>query len=282
MDINKLFKAFVKPAVYEPGDAVMWTDPYIARQLLEIHLNPDIDAASRKPQSIEKTLEFIDKSCINPGMQILDMGCGPGIYTEKIAAKGHHVTGVDFSENSIDYARKTASLNKSNVEYICQNYLELDFLEKFDLILMIYTDLGVLVPDDREILLDKIFAALKPGGIFIFDVLNDKNLEEKFPEQQSWNVSEGGFWREQPYLELINGFHYREEKVFLRQHTIVDKTENYIKYRFWTNYFNATNLIPILAGHGFENIESNDNVLPKSDIWNGENVSFYKMNKPVK
>lgn len=280
MDFQKLFQSSVKPVLYEPGDAKMWTDPYISQQLLKIHLDPNIDAASRKPESIKRTLEFIYNFCNKSGIHILDLGCGPGIYTKEIAARGHEVTGMDFSENSIAYAKKQASINNQNIEYICQNYLELDYVEKFDLITMIYADFGVLIPVERERLLQNIFTALKPGGMFIFDVLNDKNLEIKFPDHKSWNVSLGGFWRELPYLELINGFHYEAEHVYLKQHTIIDQAEICTKYRFWTHYFNSTAIITMISDYGFENIDLYDNVLPESDIWNGDNVTFCKTNKP--
>lgn len=280
MDFQELIESSVKPSLYEPGDAIMWTDPYISQQLLKIHLNPDIDAASRKPESIKNTLEFIYNFCDKTGMYILDLGCGPGIYTKEIATRGHKITGIDFSKNSIAYAKKEASKDKLNIEYVCQNYLELDYTEKFDLVTMIYTDFGVLIPEERERLLQNIFKALKPGGVFIFDVLNDKNLEAKFPDHDSWNVSEEGFWRETPYLELIKGFHYEEEHVYLKQHTILDQSEICIKYRFWIHYFNSNTLRSLLSDHGFENIELYDNVLPHSDIWNGDNITFCKTNKP--
>ncbi len=279
MDFNELIKASTKPTLYEPGDALMWADRYISKQLLKIHMDPNIDAASRKPESIKKTLEFIYDLCEKSGMNILDLGCGPGIYTQDIAAKGHYVTGMDFSENSIAYAKNQANRNKLRIEYVCKNYLMLDYLEKFDLIMMIYTDFGVLIPDDRKRLLQNVFHALKPGGIFIFDVLNDKNLDVKFPEQQSWDVSNGGFWRESPYLELVNGFRYNKENVYLKQHSIIDQSGSCTKYRFWIHYFNSGTLIPMLSDHGFENIELYNNVLSESDIWNGENVTFCKMNK---
>ncbi len=260
---------------------MMWTDPYISKQLLKMHLDPEIESATRTPESIRRTLNFIQGYCKKPGMQILDLGCGPGMYTEKLAEEGHQVTGMDISENSIEYARSQAMKNNLEIEYICQNYLNLDIHNRYDLIIMIYTDFGVLIPSDRNILLRKVHNALAPGGIFIFDVINDRNLEEKFQEEKAWTVNEGGFWRKDKYLELINGFHYPKNHVFLMQHSIMDEKDNLVRYRFWTHYFNKEILIPQLADHGFENIESKINVLPEGNVWNGENITFYKINKPV-
>jgi len=281
MDFKDLKNIGQKPKLYEPGDAIMWTDDYISRQLLEFHLNPEIDAATRKPQSIENTLEFILKFCHRPKMQILDLGCGPGIYTEKLAQKGHHVAGVDFSDNSIKYAKHQAIEKRLDIDYICQNYLDLNFDKKFDLIILIYTDFGVLIPKERDELLSKVHAALKPGGVFIFDVLNDRNLDQKFQDQRIWQIEDGGFWRNYSYLELINGIHYQNEHVYLKQHTIIDEKETCMTYRFWIHYYNADRLTPILWKKGFENIETFEKILPESDVWNGENVTFYTTKKPI-
>jgi len=281
MNFNKLTELSKKPKLYEPGDAMMWTDPHISKQLLKIHLDPEIDSATRKPESIRRTLNFIKGYCKNKGMEILDLGCGPGMYTERLAKDGHLVSGMDISENSIEYARSQAMKNNLQIDFICQNYLELDVLNRYDLIIMIYTDFGVLIPDDRDTLLNKIYNALVPGGTFIFDVLNDKNLDDKFPGEQAWTVTEGGFWRPHKYLELINGFHYPEDHVYLMQHSIMDEKDRLVRYRFWTHYFNKETLIPELSDHGFEDIECFENVLPAGDTWNGDNVSFYSLKKPA-
>jgi SAM-dependent methyltransferase len=281
MNINKLTELSEKPGLYEPGDAMMWTDPYISKQLLKAHLDPEIDSATRKPESIRKTISFIMGYCKKQGMEILDLGCGPGLYTEKLAEGGHRVTGLDFSENSIEYARSQARKNNLQIDYICQNYLTLDLRDRFDLIIMIFCDLGVLLPEDRNVLLKKIYNALAPGGVFIFDVINDKNLDDKFPGEKAWTVSEGGFWRPHKYLELINGFHYPENHVYLMQHSIMEENDRLVRYRFWTHYFNKEKLIPELSDYGFENIECFENVLPAGDTWNGDNVSFYSLNKPA-
>jgi SAM-dependent methyltransferase len=279
MDIDKLHLAAHRPELYEKGDSVMWTDEHISNRLLDLHLNPDLDSASRSQVSIDRTLEFILSFCKNNPMSILDLGCGPGIYLERLAVPGHDCTGIDFSANSISYARSQAEEKGLHIHYINQDYLSLDFEEQFDLILLIYTDIGVLLPEERDDLLKRIRRALKPGGLFIFDVLNDKNLEEKFQESQSWSFEFKGFWKPSPYLELVSGFHYPDNKVFLKQHTILDESKQIQNYRFWTHYFNTDDIEEILSSTGFIETEHFENILPAKDIWDGENVTFYKTQK---
>ena len=279
MDIDKLHRAAQKPKVYETGDSSIWTDEHISKKLLELHLNPDIDSASRTLESINKTIEFISAFCGDTPKNILDLGCGPGIYLEKLADLGHNCTGLDFSKNSISYAVNQAKEKRLGISYICQNYLDLEFENQFDLIILIYTDLGVLLPEEREGLLDRIHRALKPGGMFIFDVLNDRNIEQKFQENQSWSFEFSGFWKPAPYLELANGFHYPDEKVFLKQHTVIDESDKIRSYRFWTHYFTPNDMIEMLSSRGFIQTESFDNILPAKNIWDGENVTFYKTQK---
>ena len=279
MDPDKLHLAAQRPALYEKGDSMMWTDEYISQKLLELHLNPDIDSASRSLESIDKTMDFLLSFCKDAPMEILDLGCGPGIYLERLAGKGHKCTGIDFSANSIGYARNQAKEKGLEISYMNQDYLELDFENQFDLILLIYTDIGVLLPEERGELLKRIHRSLKPGGIFIFDVLNDRNLEEKFQESQSWSFEFSGFWKPLPYLELVSGYHYPESKVFLKQHTILDESEQVQNYRFWTHYFNTEEVKEILSSGGFHGTAYFENVLPANDVWDGENVTFYKTQK---
>lgn len=279
MDLDKLQIAAQRPQLYEPGDSVMWTDPHISSKLLEIHLNPELDSASRSQLSINKTLEFI-KSCLpETGMKILDLGCGPGLYLEKLAEWGHDCTGMDFSESSISHAMEQAELKGLDIQYQCQNYLELDFENHFDLIILIYTDIGVLLPDEREHLMDRVYKALKPGGMFVFDVLNGKNSELKFVEDQSWSHTFSGFWSASPYMELVSGFHYSESKVFLKQHTVIDEANKIRNFRFWMHYFEEEEMIALLEARGFRQTESYDHILPANDIWDGENVTFFRTYK---
>ncbi len=65
----------------------MWTDPYISRQLLELHVNPDHDIASRGKTKIENITNWILTQTNKTKLEILDLGCGPGLYAELMAQK---------------------------------------------------------------------------------------------------------------------------------------------------------------------------------------------------
>jgi len=57
-----------------------------------------------------------------------------------MAEKGAKVTGIDFSEKSLNYAKKVATGKGLTVNYVHADYLELETDEKFDLIIMIMCD----------------------------------------------------------------------------------------------------------------------------------------------
>ena len=274
MKIDKIIKISTKPELYKKGTDQMWTDTHISNELLEIHLNQDIGLASRKLSTIESTVNWILDNSSKKRLNILDLGCGPGLYAEKFAKKGHQVTGIDFSINSIDYAQLKAKEKKLDINYINGDYLSLDFGENiYDLIILVFTDLGVLLPDDRNILLGKIRKALKPKGVFIFDLLNDKDIEEKVLPKD-WNLSNGGFWSKNPYLHLSESFHYKTEKVILYQHTLVHEEDNAKCYRFWTHFFSNSDIKEMLAKNGLYVESIHTDVLPSDDLMNDSNVLF--------
>ncbi len=280
MNVADIISKIEKPEIYEKGTAFMWTDEHISKQLLNIHLNPDIDLASRRKSSIEKTANWILDTQKEKGkLNILDLGCGPGLYTEIFAKAGHKVTGIDISKNSIEYAKKSAENKKLDIAYLNSSYLETDLeSDKYDLVVLIFTDLGVLMPAERESLLKMIFRVLKKGGTFIFDVLNDKEIEKK-TSPRTWEASNNGFWKGSPYLALSESFLYREEKVILFQHIIIDTEENIETYRFWTHFFSQNDVQKMLDTHSFIDVKFKEDILPEGDMWNGDNVIFAMVTK---
>ena len=274
MTVTDIYNVAGRPVLYDPGTSFMWTDEYIGKQLLEVHLNPDVDLASRKDSTIRGTVEWILSRTGTVPMDILDLGCGPGLYTERLAACGHRVTGVDISRISIEAARERALQRELDIKYINRDYLELEPVENgYDLVMMIYTDFGVLTPEGRAKLLKMVRGALKPGGLFILDVLNDRDMHGKIPPP-GWESTEKGFWREQPYLALSSSVYYEEEKVMLTRHIVADDERGIETYHFWTRFFSHDDLETLLKECGFADCTFHEDVLPAGTVWEGDNVTF--------
>ncbi len=257
----------------------MWDDPHISKQLLDIHLSQEVDLASRKESSIKSTIDWILNQCPTKKMTVLDLGCGPGLYCEKICEKGHDVTGIDISRNSLDYARSKAKERSHTIEYINSDYLDIKLSpNRYDLVFMVYTDFGVLNPAEQRTILEKIYQALKPNGLFIFDVINDKDLEAKVTPL-NWEIAKDGFWSNKPYMVLSNSFLYPAEKVILYQHIVVSDNDKIKTYRFWTQHFSERDISELISGTGFSLLKSETGDYPESVLGTEKYVSFFTLSK---
>jgi len=129
--------------------------------MLEAHLNPQEEAATRRHEFLDRSVQWISK--IAPPSRyksLLDLGCGPGLYAQRFHEAGYSVTGVDFSRRSIAYAIEQAKLLGSAIEYHYQNYLTMNYRNQFDVVTLIYCDYAVLPLADRLLLLKRIYKVL--------------------------------------------------------------------------------------------------------------------------
>jgi 2-polyprenyl-3-methyl-5-hydroxy-6-metoxy-1,4-benzoquinol methylase len=274
MRIKEVIETTRLPDLYEKGTASMWEDEHISEQLLKMHLNPDIDAASRKRTTIMRTVQWIEARLDGKNKRILDLGCGPGLYCELLVKAGHQVTGMDYSKRSIEHARQEAARNGLNIEYTYQNYLDLDLEEVFDVVTMIYCDFDVLNPEERSLLLGNVHRALKPGGLFVLDTLNMRAPSLIQGKGTSWEAAHSGFWRNEPYLALTEMHHYDEVNVILQQHVVWSGSRPPAIYRFWNHYYSPITLTPILKARGFPTVEYYDGILPDDGEGTSEMVTF--------
>jgi SAM-dependent methyltransferase len=254
IDLSRICQLQEIPQPFEPGEPKFWTDPHIARQMLASHLDPTVDRASRRPETIARSTNWIATSVgLRPGDRILDLGCGPGLYAEQLAQAGFQVTGVDFSQNSIDYAITQAREKKLPIQYRCQDYLQLDDQALFSATLLIYGDLCPLSPQKRAKLLANVRNALKPGGCFILDVTTPL-LRQKYGLKNSWYASGQGFWKPGPHLVLEQGFAYPDD-LFLDQYIVIEGDSKISVYRNWFQDYTPETIRAELSANGFE-IES--------------------------
>lgn len=238
LDIDLLCLLQEQPLPFTPGEPHFWTDPHIARQMLAAHLDPSHDAASRRPEIIDRSVAWISSRIVGdpargwqPGAPILDLGCGPGLYAIRLARAGFQVTGVDFSQNSIDYAVSEARRANLAIQYRCQDYLQLQDQDAYSAVLLIYGDFCPLAPAQRASLLANVYRALKPGGCFIFDVSTPIH-RQRHGLKKRWVAAGQGFWKPGPHLVLEQGFSYPGD-IYLDQYIVVEPEGKISIYRNW-------------------------------------------------
>lgn len=220
----------------------LWTDEYTSKQMLSCHLNESIDLSSRKAEFINRSVEWI-ASEFNIGSEtdLADFGCGPGLYTSRLAKLGASVTGIDFSQRSIEYGKEIAAREQLKINYVNQNYLDFDTEKRFDLVLMIMCDFCVLSPTQRKKILDIFHKILKPNGSVLLDV-NSLAAFEQREEIATYEVNQlNGFWSPHKYYGFLNTFKYNQEKVVLDKYTIIESERTRYVYN-WFQYFTPEEL----------------------------------------
>jgi SAM-dependent methyltransferase len=250
--LSQLIQLQQKPVPFTPGEELFWDDPHISSQMLDVHLNPQVEAASRRPETIDRSVKWlIDTLGLKPGDAILDLGCGPGLYASRFARAGMQVTGVDYSRRSIDYARSYAEKNKLDIHYRYQNYLKLDDENQYQAAFLIYGDFCPLNPGQRSALVRNVDRALQPGGKFVLDVTTREH-RKRHGNKNRWYALESGFWKPGPHLVLEQGFDYPEQSIWVDQYTVIEAGGQVSVYRNWFQDYTPETIAEELSASGFD------------------------------
>jgi 2-polyprenyl-3-methyl-5-hydroxy-6-metoxy-1,4-benzoquinol methylase len=242
----------------------LWTNDHTAKKMLEYHLNETIDVSSRNKNFIDRSVEWmISHFAIDRETEIADFGCGPGLYTTRLAERNAIVTGIDFSKNSIVYAKQVAAQKGLKINYELTNYLDYQIKNRFDLITMIMCDYCALSPEQRKIMLSKFYSLLKPDGSVLLDVYSLNSYDQK-EESATYELNQlNGFWSPENYYCFVNTFKYEKEKVTLDKYTIIEVSQKRVVYN-WLQYFSRDSLRKEFEDNGFKVEEIYSDVAGKS------------------
>ncbi len=244
-DINK------RPACFGSYTAAeLWTDQHTSSRMLEFHLNGEIDVSSRKTDFIDRSVAWMtSRFDLGEGKTVADFGCGPGLYTTRLAASGASVTGIDFSRRSIEYAKELSLRRGLSIDYVNANYLDFESDRRFDLITIIMCDYCALSPAQRQTMLDKFRRCLLPGGALLLDVYSLNALAARQEGASYAFRLQDGFWSAGPYFGFQNTFKYQRERVVLDKYTIIEPTRTRVIFN-WLQYFDREALKSEVEGQG--------------------------------
>jgi len=152
---------------------------------------------------------------VKPGMHILDVGCGTGNFSIKLAQLGTFVIGVDTSREMLAKARKKAEQKKAKIEFKEMDCLNLEFLDNtFDGVLSMAT---IEFISDYPRMVLEMFRVCKRGGLILVGSINKDSV---------W----GQLYQEVEYQNKVKVFQYArfrtpEEIIKIKHESLVDVRE---------------------------------------------------------
>ena len=240
-----LLKALERPSLDAPSTKPFWDDPYIASQMMQFHLDPNVEAASKRHAVIEAECAYLAKALdLRLGKTLVDLGCGPGLYLERWLSTGAQLVGVDLSCVAIETAKKRLS---APIEWIVADYRHLPKTLKADAMTLIYYDFTALPVKDQVPLLKEIADHLKPGGLLALDVMTPQNTVE---ESIRVTQRDSGFWRPDPHTEIHQVFIHESPHVIIDQYTLIDTTGHWDTLRIQNRLLTQVELEGMLKDAG--------------------------------
>jgi 2-polyprenyl-3-methyl-5-hydroxy-6-metoxy-1,4-benzoquinol methylase len=255
------------PVPWQEGENIPWDDPDFSKRMLKEHLSQSHDAASRRSEKIDKHVEWIHRELLGGRRtRILDLACGPGLYTSRLARLGHECVGIDFSPASIEYARQQAANEKLRCTYVHDDIRGADYESEFDLIMLLYGEFNVFGPLDARAILRKVSQALSPDGILLLEPHTFAAVQRIGQSGRTWYSSKSGLFSEKPHFCLEERFWDESTHTATQRFYIADAAMRQVtSYAYTMQAYTTAEYESLLAHRGMEQVQFYPSLLGVKD-----------------
>jgi len=249
MTLHELIERSAFPDNWDNWAKIPWNDPGFSERMLANHLSQDHDWASRTNSIIETQVAFIHGR-LPKGAAILDLGCGPGLYTEKLRALGHPCTGVDFSPASINYAGTLP--HGKDIEYVLEDIRQYRPKCRFDAVLLLFGEINVFPREEALAILRTAASALRPGGVAFVETHTAEAVREAGMLPSTWQSFAQGLFSENPHLCLEEHFWNETLRAAMARYYIVDaKSASCTEYASYMQAYSEAEYETLFREAGF-------------------------------
>ena len=250
MDLAE-FAALPAPVPWDGVSKIPWDDREFSERMLAEHLDQTHDMASRRLSIIERQVELL---CARSGVggpgRVLDLGCGPGLYTAAFARRGWRCTGIDFGPASIEYARA----NDPDSNYILGDFRNVDYGSGFDLAILMFGEFNTFSREDGEMLLDKMRDAVFPGGAIALELQTEQIVRLRASGETSWQIRASSVFSREPHLWLEDHHWFDEQAVGVNRFFVVNEGGSIDMYVDTAQAYYPHECVELLQATGFRRI----------------------------
>jgi len=230
MNIEQIVKRDSSPEPWQEGEKIPWNEAGFSRRMLAEHLSQQHDGASRRFSVIDRQVEWIHRELLNgQPSKVLELGCGPGLYTSRFAKLGHICQGIDFSPASVDYARQQAENEHLTCDYLQADIRTAEYGQDFDLAMLIFGELNVFRRADALAILRKAHTALKPGAWLLLEPHSFAAVRKMGQEPCNWWSAEQGLFGENPHLVLTESLWHESAQAATTRYYVIEAASGQVE-----------------------------------------------------
>jgi SAM-dependent methyltransferase len=198
--------------------------------MVQEHLSQAHDAASRRAHTIDAPMAWIHASLLGgETSSVLDLGCGPGLYCQRLAAQGHTCTGIDFSPASIDYARGAAERAGCSIAYQFDDLRRAPFGAGHALAMLLFGECSVFPDHDLHDILHRAAVSLRPSGHLLIEAHPFAAVKALGHAPVHTFSSPGGLWSDRPHHGVRESFWDAESATATQRYVLVDEESGAIR-----------------------------------------------------
>jgi SAM-dependent methyltransferase len=183
---------------------------------------------------------------VTEGADVLDLACGHGRLSTRLAVRGARVTGLDTAALFLEQARADAHIRGIDVEYVLGDMRALPWTDRFDVVINWYTAFGYFDDDSNRRVLKQIHRALRPGGRLLVELVQKEALMARFQPSGVVEI-DGDLLVDQRSYDPITG------RVTTRRTTVRDGVVR--QQSFSIRLFSFTELRDWMTDAGFAMVE---------------------------
>jgi len=164
-----------------------WHETFFAEDWLRIARSIPEEHADLQTDFMVSALE------LQPGAHMLDIACGHGRHSIRLARRGFRVTGLDSSAESLDAAHEVAEAGGLELDFREGDMRELPFPDgSFDAVINIFTAFGYFEDEEGDAcVIGEAARVLRPGGSFLLDTVNPPGLFQRYRDRV-WETLDDG------------------------------------------------------------------------------------------
>jgi ubiquinone/menaquinone biosynthesis C-methylase UbiE len=174
-----------------------WHESFFGEDWLRIALSIPDERADQQTEFVVTVLG------LEPRARVLDLACGHGRHSARLARRGLAVTGLDNSASSLELARES----DSDAEYVEGDMRELPFEDgSFDAVINMFTAFGYFEDEADDVrVLGEVARVLRPGGMFLIDTINPPGLFHHFQPHRWEQLDDGTLFLEENAYDVLVG-----------------------------------------------------------------------------